>query len=102
MSEAKVSQRDMAAGWYEAAEDPELVEHGPVSGLAVTGRGEPGGAAYNESVGALYAVLSALGAPMVPLVGRGRALAVRRAARRVVVAPVPPPPGRPHAGGPGL
>ncbi len=70
MSEAKVSQRDMAAGWYEAAEDPELVEHGPVSGLAVTGRGEPGGAAYNESVGALYAVLSALGAPMVPREGR--------------------------------
>lgn len=56
--------------WYEAADSPELVEHGAVSGLAVTGRGEPGGVAYNESVGALYAVMGALGAPMVPLEGR--------------------------------
>ncbi|WUH99207.1 GyrI-like domain-containing protein [Spirillospora sp. NBC_00431] len=56
--------------WYEAAEEPELVEHGSVSGLAVTGRGEPGGVAYGESVGALYAVMGALGAPMVPLEGR--------------------------------
>ncbi|TMQ95570.1 hypothetical protein ETD83_22390 [Actinomadura soli] len=55
--------------WYEAAEEPELVEHGRVSGLAVTGRGEPGGAAYSESVGALYAVMGALSAPMVPLEG---------------------------------
>lgn len=59
-----------APGWYEAADEPELVEHGPVTGLAVTGRGEPGGAAYYESVGALYAVMEALGAPMVPLEGR--------------------------------
>ena len=56
--------------WYEAAEEPEVVEHGPVSGLAVSGRGEPGGAAYGESVGALYAVMGALGAPMAPLEGR--------------------------------
>ncbi|MGP4022818.1 GyrI-like domain-containing protein [Actinomadura sp. 3N407] len=56
--------------WYEAADEPELVEHGAVSGLAVTGRGEPGGTAYGESVGALYAVMGALGAPMVPLEGR--------------------------------
>ncbi|WP_412515901.1 GyrI-like domain-containing protein [Actinomadura madurae] len=56
--------------WYEAADEPELVEHEAVSGLVVTGRGEPGGAAYNESVGALYAVMGALGAPMVPLEGR--------------------------------
>ncbi|MEO3823167.1 GyrI-like domain-containing protein [Actinomadura sp. B10D3] len=56
--------------WYEAADEPELVELGAVSGLAVTGRGEPGGVAYNESVGALYAVMGALGAPMVPLEGR--------------------------------
>src|SRR5690606_26255387 len=55
---------------YEAADDPELVEHGPVSCLAVTGRGEPEGAAYRESVAALYAVMGALGAPMVPLEGR--------------------------------
>ncbi|MGH3244531.1 MAG: GyrI-like domain-containing protein [Spirillospora sp.] len=56
--------------WYEASEEPELVEHESVSGLAVTGRGEPGGVAYGESVGALYAVTGALGAPMVPLEGR--------------------------------
>ncbi|MEU5989911.1 GyrI-like domain-containing protein [Spirillospora sp. NPDC047418] len=56
--------------WYEASSEPETVEHGRVSGLAVTGRGEPGGAAYGESVSAVYAVLGALGAPMVPLEGR--------------------------------
>jgi hypothetical protein len=56
--------------WYEAAEKPEIAEFGPVSGLAVTGRGEPGGAAYGASAGALYAVMGALGAPMVPLEGR--------------------------------
>ncbi|GAA2150480.1 GyrI-like domain-containing protein [Actinomadura napierensis] len=56
--------------WYEAAEKPEIAEFDPVSGLAVTGRGEPGGAAYGASVGALYAVMGALGAPMVPLEGR--------------------------------
>ncbi|NEA27974.1 hypothetical protein G3I70_36565 [Actinomadura bangladeshensis] len=56
--------------WYEASSEPELAEHGRVPGLAVTGRGEPAGAAYGESVGALYAVLGALGAPMVPLEGR--------------------------------
>ncbi|MEV4005124.1 GyrI-like domain-containing protein [Actinomadura sp. NPDC049753] len=59
-----------APGWYEAADEPELVEHGTVTGLAVTGQGEPGGAVYYESVGALYAVMEALGAPMVPLEGR--------------------------------
>ncbi|MFV2173946.1 hypothetical protein ACFHW2_10250 [Actinomadura sp. LOL_016] len=53
--------------WYEAADEPELVEFGPVSGLAVTGRGEPGGDAYGASVGALDAVMGALGAPTVPL-----------------------------------
>ncbi|MFB4305159.1 GyrI-like domain-containing protein [Actinomadura sp. GTD37] len=56
--------------WYEASEEPETVEHGAVCGLAVTGRGEPGGGAYGESVGALYAVLGALDAPMAPLEGR--------------------------------
>lgn len=58
------------ANWYEASDEPEVVEHGTVSGLAVTGQGEPEGAAYGESVGALYAVLGALDAPMVPLEGR--------------------------------
>ncbi|WP_067450248.1 GyrI-like domain-containing protein [Actinomadura macra] len=56
--------------WYDAAAEPELAEFGPVSGLAVSGRGEPGGAAYGASVAALYAVMGALGAPMVPLEGR--------------------------------
>ncbi|TDB94198.1 GyrI-like domain-containing protein [Actinomadura sp. 7K534] len=70
MSEVNVPLKETGASWYEAAEEPELVEHGPVSGLAVTGRGEPGGAAYGQSVGALYAVMGALGAPMVPLEGR--------------------------------
>ncbi len=56
--------------WYEASSEPEMAERGRVSGLAVTGRGEPAGAAYGESVGALYAALGALGAPMVPLEGR--------------------------------
>ncbi|QFG23333.1 GyrI-like domain-containing protein [Actinomadura sp. WMMB 499] len=56
--------------WYEAAEEPEIAEFGPVSGLAVTGRGEPGGDTYSAAVGALYAVMGAIGAPMVPLEGR--------------------------------
>ncbi|QKG23985.1 GyrI-like domain-containing protein [Actinomadura verrucosospora] len=41
-----------------------------MTGLAVTGCGEPGGAAYVASVGALYAVMGAVGAPRVPLEGR--------------------------------
>lgn len=54
---------------YDAAVRPELVECGRVTGLAVTGQGEPGGAAYGASVGALYTVMGALEAPMVPLEG---------------------------------
>ncbi|MFI0374338.1 GyrI-like domain-containing protein [Actinomadura sp. 1N219] len=57
------------SGWYEASEEPELVEYGRVSGLAATGRGEPGGVAYGESVGALYAVMGVLGGAMAPLEG---------------------------------
>ncbi|WP_165494908.1 GyrI-like domain-containing protein [Actinomadura roseirufa] len=56
--------------WYDAAHEPELAEFGPVTGLAITGRGEPGGAAYGTAVGALYAVLGAVGAPMAPLEGQ--------------------------------
>ncbi|HEY8481190.1 MAG TPA: GyrI-like domain-containing protein [Spirillospora sp.] len=70
MSGTNVRSPQAAPNPYEAADDPELVEHGPVSCLAVTGRGEPEGAAYRESVAALYAVMGALGAPMVPLEGR--------------------------------
>lgn len=56
--------------WYEASDTPELVEFGPVRGLAVTGQGEPGGAAYNISVQALYTVFGFTGAPIPPLEGR--------------------------------
>ncbi|QXJ23189.1 GyrI-like domain-containing protein [Actinomadura graeca] len=56
--------------WYDAAGEPEPAEFGPVSGLSVSGQGAPGGAAYGASVGALYAVMGALGAPMAPLEGR--------------------------------
>lgn len=55
---------------YEAAEDPELAEFGPVAVLSVTGRGEPGGAEYGASVGALYAVAGSLGIVPPPLEGR--------------------------------
>ncbi|WP_433323466.1 GyrI-like domain-containing protein [Spirillospora sp. CA-294931] len=65
--------------WYSAADTPELAEFGPVRGLAVTGRGEPGGQAHTTSVEALYSVAGPLlgiaaaqGAPiqMPPLEGR--------------------------------
>ncbi|MUN38107.1 GyrI-like domain-containing protein [Actinomadura litoris] len=55
---------------YEAAGEPEIAEFGPASALSVSGQGEPGGAAYSASVAALYAVMGALDAPMVPLEGR--------------------------------
>jgi hypothetical protein len=66
--------------WYEAADEPEIAEFGPVRGLAVSGQGEPGGAAYGSAVHALYAVAGALtgmavqesghGFPMPPLEGQ--------------------------------
>lgn len=65
--------------WYEAADAPEVVEFGPVRGLAITGRGEPGGAVFNLSLEALYAVAGPLlgiaaqagqGFPMPTLEGR--------------------------------
>jgi hypothetical protein len=46
--------------WYSAADNPEVVEFGPVRGLSVMGRGEPGGLVYGTSAGALYAVAGAL------------------------------------------
>jgi hypothetical protein len=67
------------ATWYSAADAPELVEFGPVRGLGVTGQGEPGGAVYQESSMALYAVAGQLlalagaagaGFPMPVLEGR--------------------------------
>ncbi|HET9137774.1 GyrI-like domain-containing protein [Actinophytocola sp.] len=42
--------------WYQAAEAPEQTEFGPVTGLSVTGSGEPGGTAYVAALTALYAV----------------------------------------------
>jgi hypothetical protein len=65
--------------WYEAAEQPELVEFGTVHGLGITGRGAPGGRVHMESTRLLYAVAGPLlglaaqaGAPfgMPPLEGR--------------------------------
>ncbi|MGI5165966.1 GyrI-like domain-containing protein [Spirillospora sp. CA-253888] len=56
--------------WYQAADDPEIVEFGPVRGLAVSGRGEPGGAEHGTAVRALYAVAGAAGLPPAPLEGR--------------------------------
>lgn len=46
--------------WYSAADEPELVEFGPVRGLSVSGMGEPGGPAHTTSIGALYAVAGSL------------------------------------------
>jgi hypothetical protein len=46
--------------WYTAAEEPELVEFGPVRGLSVSGAGEPGGLEHMTSTGALYAVAGSL------------------------------------------
>src|SRR5688500_14656057 len=65
--------------WYEAADEPELVDFGPVHVLSVSGQGEPGGAVYGVSVQALYAVAGPLlgiaggagrGFPMPLLEGR--------------------------------
>ncbi|GAB2450685.1 hypothetical protein GCM10027187_18050 [Streptosporangium sandarakinum] len=50
----------MSLNWYSAADDPEVVEFGPVRALSITGQGEPGGAVYGTSVGALYAVAGEL------------------------------------------
>ncbi|MEO3802148.1 hypothetical protein [Nonomuraea sp. B1E8] len=49
---------------------PEVVHHGPVTCLNVTGMGEPGGAEHVSAIGALYAVASAMGGPAGPLEGR--------------------------------
>lgn len=57
--------------WYMAADTPELVELGSALGLAVSGRGAPGGKSYVDSVGALYAMAGqVLGAAPPPLEGR--------------------------------
>ncbi|GAB3965236.1 GyrI-like domain-containing protein [Actinoallomurus acanthiterrae] len=61
---------------YKAAEEPELVEFGPVRGLSVSGVGEPGGPEHLTSIGALYAVAGSLAArndrgfDLPPLEGR--------------------------------
>ncbi|MDF5756705.1 GyrI-like domain-containing protein [Spongiactinospora sp. TRM90649] len=57
-------------GWYTAADQPELAEFGPVSGLCVTGRGAPGGPEYQQCVRALYGVAAATGRPPAALEGR--------------------------------
>lgn len=69
----------MTDGWYQAADAPELTEFGAVTGLTVTGSGEPGGPSYVEALTALYAVAGQVlglaaehGQPMAmpPLEGR--------------------------------
>src|SRR5262245_57480271 len=42
--------------WYSASNDPEEVTFGPVSGLSITGQGEPGQAAHMEAVKLLFVV----------------------------------------------
>jgi hypothetical protein len=49
---------------------PELVELDTVSGLGVTGQGEPGGPEYGQACQALYAVAGQLAASMPVLEGR--------------------------------
>ncbi len=57
--------------WYAAADKPELATFGPVSGLGVTGQGEPGGDEYGVCVRALHTVAGALPLPHpAPLEGR--------------------------------
>ena len=56
---------------YDAPDEPELAEFGPVSGLAVSGRGAPGGPEHATATQGLYAVAGSLlrgGVP--PLEGR--------------------------------
>jgi hypothetical protein len=52
--------------WYAAADGPELVEFGPVRGLAATGVGEPGGPEHLASIQALSAVAARLLGDRVP------------------------------------
>ena len=42
---------------YAASKKPALVEVGRAAYLAISGKGEPGGAAFHEAVGALYGVV---------------------------------------------
>jgi hypothetical protein len=57
---------------YEAPDEPGRAEFGPVTGLSVSGRGEPGGTEHAAATQVLYAMAGRLfGAPgMPPLEGR--------------------------------
>ena len=60
---------------YDAPDEPELTEFGPVTGLAVSGRGAPGAPEHAMATRSLYAVASSLlgglpGVGMPPLEGR--------------------------------
>lgn len=46
----------MTDPWYTAPDSPELADHPAVTGLNVTGRGEPGGSSYVDACGALYSL----------------------------------------------
>jgi hypothetical protein len=57
--------------WYWAADDPELVEFGPVRGLGASGVGAPGGPEHLGAIQALSAVAGQLvGDRVPPLEGR--------------------------------
>jgi hypothetical protein len=57
--------------WYTAADEPELVEHGPVRGLSVSGVGAPGGPEHVTATQAIYQVAPRLlGEELPPLEGR--------------------------------
>ncbi|WP_049576798.1 hypothetical protein [Nonomuraea sp. SBT364] len=49
--------------------NPELVTHGPVTCLNVTGLGEPGGPEHTSAIRALYTVADGMGGPAGPLEG---------------------------------
>jgi hypothetical protein len=57
---------------YEAPDEPGLAEFGPVTGLSVSGRGEPGGAEHAAATRGLYAMAARLFGPLglPPLEGR--------------------------------
>ncbi|KUJ41347.1 hypothetical protein ACZ90_68475 [Streptomyces albus subsp. albus] len=66
-----IAEAGPGTAWYSAADIPEQVTFGPVSGLGATGLGAPGGTEYGICVAALYTVAGALPLPHpAPLEGR--------------------------------
>lgn len=67
MAFAVAAEVPSARGEYAAAETPRLVTIGPARYLAMVGRGEPGGAAFQADVAALHAVADELARRGVPV-----------------------------------